>query len=468
MRTTFVGATAIALLCAASLAAFGQESGATSPDPAATAESLGLTPYQIPEGVFPVFPWDHLGSWMENYQSLEDAMKSMKECEFTLSGFVDSPEMAREAEKNGLLCIYEAKIDVFDERKLTEEEIEVKCAAIDERIKSVVEETRDLANVVGYNLVDEPGSYKFRALAAGVAAVKKYAPGKLAYINLFPGYASTVGADADSQLGTYSYDEYLERFVQEVKPQLLSYDNYMLEYSEDMRDHKRASVFFTDLFSVREKSLKYGIPFWYIGSSLCILDKSSPATPARYALQTYLPLAAGADGITWFLYYPLGWTCSPIDKSGAKTLYWFYMRDMNVQARAIGAYLASFRSTALGMDAIYGADEEPELPQFPAKPTKVLPNLKTSYSENGVFSKDETPKVAIGEFESEADGRVAALVVNMSMESSVKIAFDRPEGFRTLKTVSPVDGSETPVADEENARTFWIIPGHGALFVWEK
>ncbi len=464
----FFTAFGAALLVAIGVAAFGQDSDAPRWDPNATAASLGLEPYQIPDDFFPVFPWDHLGDWMSKYQTLENAITSIAECEFTLSGFVNSVEMAKEAEQSGLRCIYETGIEVFDDRNLTGEQIAEKCAAIDARIKEVVEETKDLPNVIGYNLVDEPGSYKFKALAAAVAAVKKYAPGKLAYINLFPGYASTIGADVDSQLGTYSFEEYLERFVQEVKPQLLSYDNYMLEYSEDMRNLDRASVFFTDLFLVRKVALKYDLPFWYIGSSLCIMEQSSPPTPARYALQTYLPLAAGADGLTWFLYYPLGWSYSPIDRDGRKTLSWLYMRDVNIQARALGSYLKKFRSTDVGMDAIYTQAEAPKLPQLPAKPTKVLPNLKTSRSNNGSFDPNDAPKVFVGEFQAREGDDLAALVVNMDIDASVKVAFDKLEGYDKLVRVSPVDGSEEVVAPGDLANGFWIIPGHGTLFVWKK
>lgn len=467
----FSSMTALLLCAAAPLAAMGQDD-AEAPvtwDPNATAESLGLTPWQVPEDYFPVFPWDHLEDWMSKYQTLENAMSSMRECDFTLSGFVASREQALEAQKNGLRCIYEAHIEVFDERKLTEEEIAAKCAGIDAQIKKVVEETKDLENVIGYNLVDEPGVYKFKALAAGVAAVKKYAPDKFAYINLYPGYASTIGADVDSQLGTYSYEEYLERFVQEVKPQLLSYDNYMIEYSEDMRDFSRVHVFFSDLFSVRKVAQKYNIPFFFIGSSLCILEPSSPPTAARYAAQAYMPLAAGAEGLTWFLYYPLGWRYSPIDRKGGKTLSWVYMRDMNMQARNIGSYLKRFKSTVLGMDPLYTKEEAGSLPQFPAKPTNVLPNLTTSFSANGPFADNEKPSVMVGEFAAKDGDDVAALVVNMNLASSVKVTFDKLEGYSTLKIISPVDGSEEIVdADEDFEDGFWLIPGHGTLFVWQK
>ena len=448
--------------------AFCQENATPTYDVNATAASLGLEPYKIPDDFFPVFPWDHLGNWGAEYQPLEDGVRSMAECACTLSGFMNDDAGVALAKKNGLRCILEAGFERFDDRKISDSELAEKLAAIDSAIKERVQGTKDDPFVLGYNLTDEPGAYHFKSLAAAVAAVKKYAPGKLAYINLFPGYASTIGADVDSQLGTYSYEEYLERFVQEVKPQLLSYDNYMIEYSEDMREINRASVFFTDLFAVRKVALKYDLPFWFIGSSLCIMKDSSPPTPARYAMQAYIPLAAGAQGLTWFLYYPLGWAESPIDAAGEKTLSWVYMRDVNEQAQALGMRLKKFRSTDLGLSPIYSKEEAPNLPQFPAPPTKVLPNVSARFSTSGPFAENEKPKILVGEFEEINGESVAAMVVNLSFASSVKVNFTKPDGYKTLKVVSPVTGKDAVVSDEKLQDGFWIIPGHGTLFIWEK
>ena len=458
----------ILMLCAAaSPIVYGQESSA-SYDQSATAESLGLEPYAIPSDFFPVFPWDHLGDWGEKYQPLKDGVQSMADCACTLSGFVDTEESVELAKSVGLRCIYESKFERFDDRQVSPEELPGKLAAIDAAIKERVESTKNDPYVLGYNLTDEPGAYHFKSLAAAVAAVKKYAPGKLAYVNLFPGYASTIGADVDSQLGTYSYEEYLERFVQEVKPQLLSYDNYMIEYSEDMRDLSRASVFFSDLFAVRKIALKYDLPFWFIGSSLCIMKDSSPPSPTRYAMQTYIPLAAGAQGLTWFLYYPLGWSGSPIDANGAKTLSWQYMRDVNIQAQALGMILKNYRSTELGLTPLYSASEAPNLPQFPTPPTNVLANLSARFSTNGPFAESEKPRILVGEFEALDGASVAALVVNLDFESSVKITFEKPSGYGALKTISPLDGSATEASAEQIESGFWLLPGHGTLFILER
>lgn len=450
-------------LLALTSAAYAQEK---TYDENATAESLGLERYDAP--VFPLFPWDHLQHWGSQYQSTEEGIESMKECEFTLSAFVGDEKGIECAKANGLKYIYELNVEVFDQRKMTEEEIQAKVAEIDAQVKERVQSTKDDPDAIGYSLRDEPGVYYNRSLAAMVSAVKKYAPGKLAYINLFPGYASTIGADVDSQLGTYSYREYLERFVQEVKPQMLSYDNYMVEYSEDMRSIDRGQIFFSDLFEVREVALKYDLPFWYIGSSLCILDPSSPPTPARYGYQMYTALAAGAEGLTWFLYYPLNWHDSPIDKHGNKTLSWLYMRDINIQMKALGTYLRDYRSSACGMTPLYTKEEQPDLPQFPEVPGNVLKNLKVSFSGN-TKNYDKEPKYMVGEFvRKDCGDKIAAMIVNLDFATSEKISFDLPEGYKTVKTVSPVDGKEITLDEDDMKKGLWIIPGHGMLLVFEK
>jgi hypothetical protein len=85
--------------------------------------------------------------------------------------------------------------------------------------------------------------------------VKQLAPGKLACINLYPNYASS------SQLDTKNYAEYLERYVAEVKPQFISYDNYNVQYSMDLTGRARAAKYYTNLLQVRRVAIKHGLQF---------------------------------------------------------------------------------------------------------------------------------------------------------------------------------------------------------------
>src|ERR1700722_8773820 len=107
--------------------------------------------------------------------------------------------------------------------------------------------------------MDELGAGDFPALAKAVAAVKKYAPGKLAYINLFPDYA-TLGARDASQLEAASYTEYLERFVNEVHPQMISYDNYKVQFGNDLKNGAETADYYHNLLEVRRVAREHHLP----------------------------------------------------------------------------------------------------------------------------------------------------------------------------------------------------------------
>jgi hypothetical protein len=209
--------------------------------PAKTTGAPDLVPFTHSPDLFPILPWD------KPLRSAKNGMPSIAECNFTVAGFV-RPEDLPQCEKLGLAAILAPSLNW---KKLRDEDI-------DGRVKQMVEATASNPTVLGYFIMDEPGVTSFPMLGKIVAAVKKHAPGKLAYINLFPSYA-TVGAPDRSQLGTATYTEYLERFVTEVKPQFISYDNYMVETSDDMQDQKRAATYYADLLEIRRVSQKYGL-----------------------------------------------------------------------------------------------------------------------------------------------------------------------------------------------------------------
>ena len=53
-----------------------------------------------------------------------------------------------------------------------------------------------------------------------VAALRERDPAHVAFINLLPNYATP------QQLGTPTYDAHVRRFIEQVKPPLVSYDHY--------------------------------------------------------------------------------------------------------------------------------------------------------------------------------------------------------------------------------------------------
>src|SRR3954452_15298416 len=144
-------------------------------------------------------------------------IQKLADCGFTTVSFV-RPQQLPMCEKLGLKAIVCAEQWQIKWRELSDQQIY-------ETVEKLVRESGNSPAIIGYFLKDEPGVNDFPALGKAVAAVKKLAPGQLVYINLFPNYA-TLGAPDLSQLGTDSYTEYLERYVNEVHPPFTSYDNY--------------------------------------------------------------------------------------------------------------------------------------------------------------------------------------------------------------------------------------------------
>ncbi len=395
-----------------------------------------LEPLETPPEFFPVLPWDPLHLW-DAGEDRREGVESIVECNFTMAGFVEPKDLPL-CEQHGLKVLMFGTADRGPLKReewkaLSDEEIEA-------FVKTMVEDAGDSKAILGYYLVDEPGATLFPKLAVGVAAVKKYAPGKLAYINLFPGYA-TIGAPDTSQLETASFDEYLERFVTEVKPQVISYDDYMVQYSIDMTKGGPAAQYFKDLLAVRGVGLKYGLPFWNIVSSNQIRSHTTIPSPANLQLQAYTTLAAGGRGVTWYTYNSRGYGYAPIDANQNRTATWQYLQMVNRQVRTLGPIMNGLRSTG-----VYFTPPAP-LESVPALPGELVQAIEA-----------DVP-VMVGEFAAE-DGARYVMVVNLSLEKSVKIALELNEAYQGGTVISAEDGSELGM---EEGNACWLVAGQGAL-----
>jgi len=399
-----------------------------------------------PAELFPILPWDALHKWKEPHQNPENGLPSIAECGFTLAGFV-TPEDLPLCEKLGLRAIM--ALPRGDQpwagpwTKLTDDQI-------DQRVQEIVKRSAGSPAVLGYYIMDEPGAPAFPALAKAVAAVKKYAPGKLAYINLFPSYA-TVGAPDKSQLGTATYTEYLERFVAEVKPQLLSYDNYMVQYSDDLQDAARAAFYYADLLEVRRVAQEHGLPFWNIVSSNQIRKPTTIPSPANLAFQAYTTLAAGGRGVSWYKYYQGGYAYAPIDAKGKKTETWQYLQVVNRQLQTLGPIVNRLTSTG-----VFFTSPTP-VEKLPILPGRLVEQVESKASPRGII--EAKPPIMVGEFRDEHGGEYVMLV-NLSLERSTNVKLVTVEPHDAKHVFSAVDGRLVPL-DEQNGH--WLLAGQGML-----
>ena len=259
----------------------------------------------------------------------DKGLRGMADCYFNMSDASDGQKQNLSlCKKLGLNTIISARgkhLTGKDWMAMSDEEI-------DAYVKQMIEDGGKSDAIVGYHICDEPSAMAFPKLAVAVAAVRKYAPGKMATINLYPNYATLWTLDqVKSQLGTRTYKEYLEQAATIIKPDMISYDNYMVQFSMDQSDAKRTAQYYTNIMAVREVSLKYGIPWWNVVSGNQIRHYTTIPTLSNLLLQAYTSLAAGAGGIRWFTYWQGGYNYAPINKQERRTQTWHYLREVNRQ-----------------------------------------------------------------------------------------------------------------------------------------
>ena len=279
----------------------------------------------------------------------------------------------------------------------------------------------------GYALRDEPSASDFPTLRAEVDAVRRARPGMLAYINLFPNYAT------EKQLGTPTYEEHVSRFVKEVGVDVLSMDHYpQFKPDRDGRDGYCAN-----LGVMRACSQAAGIPFWNFFNTMPYGPQTDP-TEDQLRWQVYASLAYGAKGVLYFCYYtpvspefPKGGAI--IARDGQRTRHYEQARRMNAQLKSLGPVLMRLTSTGV---------------------FRVTPESTMSTVLEGSPVRDIRPDKVdppndylVGAFRHE-DGRRAVLLMNYRFAYTAwpTVEFDAAQNL--VKEVDKTTGREIEVRDE--------------------
>ncbi|MEP7258742.1 MAG: hypothetical protein ABI687_10140 [Flavitalea sp.] len=142
----------------------------------------------------------------------------------------------------------------------------------------------------GYFVTDEPATADFPELGLWVKKINAIDAKHFCYINLFPNYASL------EQLGTKTYREYVNRFIQEVPVSILSFDHYPV-INDTLRDE-----WYENLEIFADEAKKVHKDFWAFALTVSH-DPYPVPTLAQLRLQMYSNLAYGAQGIQYFTYW---------------------------------------------------------------------------------------------------------------------------------------------------------------------
>ena len=299
-----------------------------------------------------------------------------------------------------------------------------------------IETYRTRNNVKGYYLTDEPNALAFPNLGKVVQHIREKDPTRLSFINLFPTYANK------DQLGTDTYDEHVEQFLDIVKPELLSYDHYHFFNGYD------GSGYFGNLGIIRKWALRYDIPFCNIIQAVGydVLNWRIPSHEEHRWL-VYSSLAYGAKALIWF-HWDHEWG---VTGSVAYTQLAESIRKLNIEINHLGPELIPLRSCG-----VYHSDAEPSKPlALPA---------------DGIVVSTGGAGLVIGVFKDPNDADFL-MIMNKSYENSVTAPIMLRSQLSSL-AVFDADSGMYQIRDDyqvsEQGTTFdlTLLPGQGKLITF--
>lgn len=224
-----------------------------------------------------------------------------------------------------------------------------------------------------YYLIDEPNASQFPPLGKLVAYLRQRDPLHLAYINLFPTYATNEQLATKGDVVT-AYREYLRRYAEQVKPSLISYDHYQFRIKAD------GDQYFLNLAMIRRTAQEAGVPFLNIVQA-CTWAPDVMRVPDADELRylVYSTLAYGAQGISYYVYACANHHGSLVSLDGTPGPLYHALKSYNREFAAIAGELQPLRS----LGVYHTSMREPGCEPPPADATFHLDSSQSSASPRG-------------------------------------------------------------------------------------
>ncbi len=263
-------------------------------------------------------------------------------------------------------------------------------AAQRQKLDSLIERVRRHPALYSYFITDEPNASAFEGLGKLVEYLRARDPAHLAYINLFPTYATNeqLGNRGDT---SSAYKEHLRQYVEKVRPGLISYDHYQFSTSGD------TGQYFLNLGLIRNAALEAGVPFLNIVQACTWTPSMRVPKPDEMRYLVYSTLAYGAQGISYYVYCHPGHTGGIANPDGTPTALYPALATLNREFVSIARELQPLRSLGVyhagmlppGTQAL--PDNPPFGPEFPILPAAYKPPQPVKGFLFGYFGPKTAP-----------------------------------------------------------------------------
>ncbi|MBQ3824440.1 MAG: hypothetical protein II808_04425, partial [Clostridia bacterium] len=173
-----------------------------------------------------------------------------------------------------------------------------------------------------------------------VAAIKKVDPERNTFIDLYPNYA-----DAESQLFANDYQDYVDRYIAEVKPHYVCYDHYHFRKNGIAR-----AGYFANFEIIRKAALASDLDYMTI-SQLVTHGGYCDATFSQLLWEANMALCYGAKRISYFTFMLVAedgeWKNACVDLQGNKMPHFDDVKAVISRVYNLGVELFNKRSEAV-------------------------------------------------------------------------------------------------------------------------
>lgn len=205
--------------------------------------------------------------------------------------------------------------------------------------------------LMGYLTLDEPDNLE-TILEIGLATARIRAADTKhpIFANLLPGPENWK-----------PYEQNVENYISIVKPDLLSYDRYVL-----YPDHTEKGTYYLNMEIIRRQAIKHNIPFMNTFLSIPHGPYRDP-TEGDLRWQVYTSLAYGAKALCYFTYISFppgdpsyaGWGTAIVDSNCKPAQKYEIVRRINAEVNKLSPTLIKLKSTAVvHVPAIAGVETD--------------------------------------------------------------------------------------------------------------
>ena len=218
------------------------------------------------------------------------------------------------------------------------------CSELETKTAETVKRYREEPTLAVWFLRDEPVATQFADLRGFRDRIYAADKNHLMYLNLLPNMV------APKDLGTASYDEYVDRFADEINLPMISYDQYPV--MDDGKNIFLRGEFYGNLESARRTSLRRGCPFWAFCLSTAHVFYPIPTTE-HLRIVAFSALAYGAQCIQYFTYWTPptdSWDFhdAPIDAKGRRTEVYYRVKSVNYEIQSQARVFLGAVATEVG------------------------------------------------------------------------------------------------------------------------